>query len=200
MSILMLLVLSIGKHRGLDDALMAAIVAEMNELPGNVERILELDQRIEQMAEDFIDKEDALFLGRGMHYPIAMEGALKLKEISYIHAEAYPAGELKHGPLAWVDEKMPIVVVAPNDELLEKLHSNMQEVKARGGQLYVFAHEGATQDDTVSDLVVDIKCSCKWTAPILSTIPLQLLSYHVAVQRGTDVDQPRNLAKSVTVE
>ena len=197
---LMLLVLSIGKHRGLDDALMAAIVAEMNELPGNVERILELDQRIEQMAEDFIDKEDALFLGRGMHYPIAMEGALKLKEISYIHAEAYPAGELKHGPLALVDEKMPIVVVAPNDELLEKLHSNMQEVKARGGQLYVFAHEGATQDDTVSDLVVDIKCSCKWTAPILSTIPLQLLSYHVAVQRGTDVDQPRNLAKSVTVE
>ena len=129
-----------------------------------------------------------------------MEGALKLKEISYIHAEAYPAGELKHGPLALVDADMPIIVVMPNDELLEKLHSNMEEVKARGGQLYVFAHEGAGQSESSADVVIPMQCSVKWTSPILSTIPLQLLSYHVAVQRGTDVDQPRNLAKSVTVE
>jgi glucosamine--fructose-6-phosphate aminotransferase (isomerizing) len=197
---LMLLVLSIGKQKDLDKSLSSAIVNELNELPGSIARVLELDKRIETLSEDFIDKNDALFLGRGMHYPIAMEGALKLKEISYIHAEAYPAGELKHGPLALVDEKMPIVVVAPNDDLLEKLHSNMQEVKARGGQLYVFAHEGASPEEYGDDIVVGINCACKWVTPILSTIPLQLLSYHVAVQRGTDVDQPRNLAKSVTVE
>ncbi len=130
-----------------------------------------------------------------MHYPIAMEGALKLKEISYIHAEAYPAGELKHGPLALVDAEMPVVVVTPNDELLEKLHSNMQEVKARGGKLYVFAHQGAKLEDDSNDVVVEMDCETRWTTPILSTIPLQLLSYYVAVQRGTDVDQPRNLAK-----
>ncbi len=198
---LMLLVLTLGKEKGLDASLIAEIVEELNELPGSVEKLMALDKRIETISEDFIDKNDALFLGRGMHYPIAMEGALKLKEISYIHAEAYPAGELKHGPLALVDADMPIIVVAPNDQLLEKLHSNMQEVKARGGKLYVFAHQGASHDEhDEDDIVVDIDGSSKWTTPILSTIPLQLLSYHVAVQRGTDVDQPRNLAKSVTVE
>lgn len=197
---LMLLVLTLGKEKGLDATLLEQIVDELNDLPAAVDKLMLLDKRIETISEDFIDKNDALFLGRGMHYPIAMEGALKLKEISYIHAEAYPAGELKHGPLALVDAEMPIIVVAPNDELLEKLHSNMQEVKARGGKLYVFAHQGASHEEHEDDIVVDIDCSCKWTTPILSTIPLQLLSYHVAVQRGTDVDQPRNLAKSVTVE
>jgi glucosamine--fructose-6-phosphate aminotransferase (isomerizing) len=129
-----------------------------------------------------------------------MEGALKLKEISYIHAEAYPAGELKHGPLALVDSDMPVVVVTPNDELMEKLHSNMQEVKARGGKLYIFAHQGVELEATSDDVVIEMAGETQWTTPILSTIPLQLLSYHVAVLRGTDVDQPRNLAKSVTVE
>jgi glucosamine--fructose-6-phosphate aminotransferase (isomerizing) len=197
---LMLMVLTIGKKRGMDDAVMQAIVEELNDLPRKVSKLLKLDERIEVIAEDFMDKHDALFLGRGEHYPIAMEGALKLKEISYIHAEAYPAGELKHGPLALVDADMPIVVVTPNDEMLEKLHSNMQEVKARGGRLYVFAHEGVAVNDNSDDVVVSMECTAKYTTPVLSTIPLQLLSYHVAVQRGTDVDQPRNLAKSVTVE
>lgn len=197
---MLLMVLSIGKKKGMEPELIKEIVSELNELPGKVEKLLKLDEQIEVVAEDFIDKNDALFLGRGVHYPIAMEGALKLKEISYIHAEAYPAGELKHGPLALVDADMPIIVVTPNDELLEKLHSNMQEVKARGGRLYVFAHKGASLNDDSDDVVIGMKCTAKWTTPILSTIPLQLLSYHVAVQRGTDVDQPRNLAKSVTVE
>lgn len=198
---LMLLVITLGKEKGMPPELIQQIVEELNDLPNKIDKLLLLDSVIEKISEDFIDKDDALFLGRGMHYPIAMEGALKLKEISYIHAEAYPAGELKHGPLALVDADMPIIVVAPNDELLEKLHSNMQEVKARGGKLYVFAHQGAGQQEhDDDDVVVDIDCVCKWTTPILSTIPLQLLSYHVAVQRGTDVDQPRNLAKSVTVE
>jgi glucosamine--fructose-6-phosphate aminotransferase (isomerizing) len=197
---MLLLTLSIGKVRLLDPALIAAIVKELAELPRQVEKLLELDSRIEVIAEDFIDKKDALFLGRGEHYPIAMEGALKLKEISYIHAEAYPAGELKHGPLALVDADMPVVVVTPNDELLEKLHSNMQEVKARGGKLYIFAHQGVILEENSDDVVVEMTGETKWTTPILSTIPLQLLSYHVAVLRGTDVDQPRNLAKSVTVE
>ena len=197
---MLLLVLTLGKKKGLDQALIGNVVQELNELPGQVAKMLSLDAEIEQIAEDFVEKQDALFLGRGVHYPIAMEGALKLKEISYIHAEAYPAGELKHGPLALVDADMPIIVVAPNDDLLEKLHSNMQEVKARGGRLYVFAHQGVDLSETEDDVVVSMDCSTQWTTPILSTIPLQLLSYHVAVQRGTDVDQPRNLAKSVTVE
>ncbi len=197
---MLLMVLTIGKKKGLDKSIIKEIVQELNVLPGNVEDLFKLDSKIEDIAEDFIDKSDALFLGRGEHYPIAMEGALKLKEISYIHAEAYPAGELKHGPLALVDADMPVIVVAPNNDLLEKLHSNMQEVKARGGQLYVFAHDGVSMNNDANDVVVSMNCSSKWTTPILSTIPLQLLSYHVAVQRGTDVDQPRNLAKSVTVE
>ncbi len=197
---MLLLVLSIGKLRGLDKSIIAGIVQELTILPRQIKTLLSLDKEIETIAEDFIDKRHALFLGRGPHYPIAMEGALKLKEISYIHAEAYPAGELKHGPLALVDADMPVIVVTPNDELLEKLHSNMQEVKARGGKLYVFAHQGAKLEDDSNDVVVEMDCETRWTTPILSTIPLQLLSYYVAVQRGTDVDQPRNLAKSVTVE
>jgi len=198
---MLLLVASLGKkQQRLDEETIAAMVGELNRLPGLVDKLLGLDARIEAIAEDFVDKEHALFLGRGEHHPIAMEGALKLKEISYIHAEAYPAGELKHGPLALVDADMPVIVVAPNDDLLEKLHSNMQEVKARGGQLYVFAHRGAHLDAADDDVVIEMDCDTKWVTPILSTIPLQLFSYHVAVLRGTDVDQPRNLAKSVTVE
>lgn len=197
---MLLLTVSIGKVRGLDESIIADIVRELRELPRQVSELLKLGEQIETVAEDFADKHHALFLGRGVHYPIAMEGALKLKEISYIHAEAYPAGELKHGPLALVDADMPVVVVTPNDDLLEKLHSNMQEVKARGGQLYVFAHQGAKLEETDDDVVIQMNCKTRWTTPILSTVPLQLLSYYVAVQRGTDVDQPRNLAKSVTVE
>jgi glucosamine--fructose-6-phosphate aminotransferase (isomerizing) len=198
---MLLLVATLGKRQGrLDDTRIAALVAELNTLPALVDRLIGLEARIEAIAEDFVDKQHALFLGRGEHYPIAMEGALKLKEISYIHAEAYPAGELKHGPLALVDAEMPVIVVAPNDELLEKLHSNMQEVKARGGRLYVFAHRGAHLESDSDDVVIEMDCDTRYITPILSTIPLQLLSYHVAVLRGTDVDQPRNLAKSVTVE
>jgi glutamine---fructose-6-phosphate transaminase (isomerizing) len=198
---MLLLVAALGKkQQRLDEETIAGIVGELNSLPGLVDKLLQLDSQIESIAEDFVDKQHALFLGRGEHYPIAMEGALKLKEISYIHAEAYPAGELKHGPLALVDADMPVIVVAPNDELLEKLHSNMQEVKARGGKLYVFAHRGAQLDAATDDVVVEMDCDTRWVTPILSTIPLQLFSYHVAVLRGTDVDQPRNLAKSVTVE
>jgi glucosamine--fructose-6-phosphate aminotransferase (isomerizing) len=198
---MLMLVASIGKkQQRLDAETIAGIVRELNTLPGQVEKMLKLDAQIEVIAEDFVDKQHALFLGRGEHYPIAMEGALKLKEISYIHAEAYPAGELKHGPLALVDAEMPVIVVAPNDQLLGKLHSNMQEVKARGGKLYVFAHRGAHLDAATEDVVVEMDCDTRWVTPILSTIPLQLFSYHVAVLRGTDVDQPRNLAKSVTVE
>ncbi|MBL7004508.1 MAG: glutamine--fructose-6-phosphate transaminase (isomerizing) [Gammaproteobacteria bacterium] len=197
---LMLLVLSIGKRKGISSEISKKIIKELTELPKNIELLLGLDKEIEKLSEDFIDKQDVLFLGRGEHYPIAMEGALKLKEISYIHAEAYPAGELKHGPIALVDAEMPIIVVTPNDELLEKLQSNMQEVQARGGQLYVFAHKGTNIPSDSAAKVINMNVDAKWTNPILSTIPLQFLSYHVAVMRGTDVDQPRNLAKSVTVE
>ncbi len=198
---MLMLVMSLGKAKVvLDSKTRGAIVNELKALPGLIENVLKLEAKIAQISEDFADKDDALFLGRGEHYPIAMEGALKLKEISYIHAEAYPAGELKHGPLALVDEKMPVIVVAPNDELLEKLHSNMQEVKARGGNLYVFAHRGANLSVADDDILIEMDCDSRWVSPILSTIPLQMLSYHVAVLRGTDVDQPRNLAKSVTVE
>ena len=151
-------------------------------------------------AERFATKPHALFLGRGMHYPIALEGALKLKEISYIHAEAYPAGELKHGPLALVDKEMPVVTVAPNDELLEKLKSNMQEVRARGGELYVFADGDSLIDPQEGVHVIRLPENYGRLSPVLHVVPLQLLAYHTALQRGTDVDKPRNLAKSVTVE
>jgi glucosamine--fructose-6-phosphate aminotransferase (isomerizing) len=197
---LLLLAIAIGRRRGLTPEREAALVHQMTRLPAQVERVLELDETIASLAESFVDKQHALFLGRGLHYPVAMEGALKLKEISYIHAEAYPAGELKHGPLALVDAEMPVVAVAPNDALLEKLKSNLQEVRARGGELYVFAdHDAGFQSsDEVHLMPIPAIAGC--TAPIVYTVPLQLLAYHVAVQKGTDVDQPRNLAKSVTVE
>jgi len=162
--------------------------------------VLALDAPIGRLAESFVDKHHALFLGRGLQYPIAMEGALKLKEIAYIHAAAYPAGELKHGPLALIDADMPVIAVAPNDDLLEKLESNLEEVRARGGQLHVFVDQGVDLKvrDTMSK--IELPSVGAHVAPIVYTIPLQLLAYHVAVLKGTDIDQPRNLAKSVTVE
>lgn len=198
---LLVLVLALGRARGsLAEDRIEQVLADLRTLPSLVEKTLGLDRAIETLSRDFVEKHHTLFLGRGTQFPVAMEGALKLKEISYIHAEAYPAGELKHGPLALVDKDMPVVAVAPNDELLEKLKSNLQEVRARGGRLYLFADSRAalTADDGVSVLTLpDVP---EYLAPILYTVPLQLLSYHVAVMRGTDVDQPRNLAKSVTVE
>jgi glucosamine--fructose-6-phosphate aminotransferase (isomerizing) len=197
---LLLLAVVLGRRRGLSPEEEAGLVQQLLALPGQIEKVLELDRTVEHLAERFVDKQHALFLGRGFHYPVAMEGALKLKEISYIHAEAYPAGELKHGPLALVDSAMPVIAVAPNDALLEKLKSNLQEVRARGGQLYVFADAQAGFESTGDVHVMDVPAVGEWTAPIVYTVPLQLLAYHVAVQKGTDVDQPRNLAKSVTVE
>ena len=176
------------------------IIEQLLSLPAHCEQLLKLDHDIETLSEAFIDKNHALFLGRGAQYPVALEGALKLKEISYIHAEAYPAGELKHGPLALVDCDMPIIVIAPNDNLLDKLKSNLQEVHARGGQLFAFAAHQAELESQDGLHVLSMPEVGNYIAPIVYTIPLQLLSYHVAVLKGTDVDQPRNLAKSVTVE
>ncbi|MCP3674482.1 MAG: SIS domain-containing protein, partial [Gammaproteobacteria bacterium] len=161
---------------------------------------LKLDKGIQKLAQSFADKHHTLFLGRGAQYPIAMEGALKLKEISYIHAEAYPAGELKHGPLALVDADMPVVAVAPNNQLHDKLKSNLEEVRARGGQLFVFADKVHNIEPAKGETFIQLEGGGHWVCPIVFTIPLQILSYHVAVIKGTDVDQPRNLAKSVTVE
>ena len=198
---LMLLTLSLGQVRGsLDKQLEAELVDELRRLPTRLGEALAMDTVVEKIAELFAEKHHALFLGRGAQYPVAMEGALKLKEISYIHAEAYPAGELKHGPLALVDSDMPVVTVAPNNELLEKLKSNLQEVRARGGELIVFADQQAGMTNGEGTHVVQMPHIHDALAPILYTIPLQLLSYYVAVLKGTDVDQPRNLAKSVTVE
>ncbi|WP_079204082.1 glutamine--fructose-6-phosphate transaminase (isomerizing) [Pseudomonas sp. CC6-YY-74] len=198
---LMLLTLSLGQVRGsLDKQLEAELVDELRRLPTRLGEALAMDTVVEKVSELFAEKHHALFLGRGAQYPVAMEGALKLKEISYIHAEAYPAGELKHGPLALVDSDMPVVTVAPNNELLEKLKSNLQEVRARGGELLVFADEQAGLRNGEGTHVVNMPHIHDALAPILYTIPLQLLSYYVAVLKGTDVDQPRNLAKSVTVE
>ncbi len=198
---MMMLVVALGRRRGLDAAAEEAIVRELQKLPGKVEDMLgNIDEKIQALSELFTEKEHALFLGRGTMYPIAMEGALKLKEISYIHAEAYPAGELKHGPLALVDADMPVITVAPNDELLEKLKSNMQEVYARGGQLIVFADPDSQVARSQGMEVIEVVSANEVLAPVVFTIPLQLLSYHVAILKGTDVDQPRNLAKSVTVE
>lgn len=197
---LMLLVIVLGRRNGLTADAEARLVCELEKLPGEIDRVLKLDEPIKQLAEQFADKHNALFLGRGAQYPVAMEGALKLKEISYIHAEAYPAGELKHGPLALVDEDMPIIAVAPNNELLEKLKSNLQEVRARGGKLIVFADINSELQESESVQVLNVAPVDDAMSPIVYTIPLQLLSYHVAVLKGTDVDQPRNLAKSVTVE
>ena len=198
---LALLTISLARRTGLEERQEKALVAQLSELPGLIEQVLSLDSSIETLAEHFADKHHALFLGRGVQNPVAMEGALKLKEISYIHAEAYPAGELKHGPLALVDEDMPVVTVAPDDRLLEKLKSNLQEVRARGGELYVFADPRVQFGDRVGIHTMRMPAQIQdFQAPILYTIPLQLLAYHVAVLKGTDVDQPRNLAKSVTVE
>lgn len=197
---LMMLVAAIGRHNSLTVQGEAEIMAALQSLPTKIEQALGMDKAIQDLAEDFADKHHSLFLGRGDQYPIAMEGALKLKEISYIHAEAYAAGELKHGPLALVDADMPVIVVAPDNELVEKLKSNVEEVRARGGLMYLFADKNAkfTSDNTMK--VLEVPACEPLLAPIIYTIPLQLLSYYVALIKGTDVDQPRNLAKSVTVE
>lgn len=197
---LLLLVIVVGRRHRLTSEMELELVSQLQSLPGICRDTLALDERIKQWSESYADKHHALFLGRGLHFPVAMEGALKLKEISYIHAEAYPAGELKHGPLALVDAEMPVIVVAPNDALLEKLKSNMQEVRARGGELYVFADERAGLQANGGTHVMNVRSGGDAIAPIVFTVPLQLLAYHAAVLKGTDVDQPRNLAKSVTVE
>jgi len=197
---LLIFTLALARHNGLSEEREADIVKALHLVPGQVSDVLALDGEIAEMSKRFMDKNHALFLGRGSQFPVAMEGALKLKEISYIHAEAYPAGELKHGPLALVDSEMPVITVAPNNNMAEKLKSNMEEVRARGGELFVFADRSAdiTPEDNIH--VVQLPEVHEITAPIVYTVPLQLLSYHVAVLKGTDVDQPRNLAKSVTVE
>jgi len=197
---LFLFVITIAKHNGLTDKDEEKLVKQLKSLPSRVNQVLEHKDTIELIAKDFADKHHALFLGRGSFLPVAMEGALKLKEISYIHAEAYAAGELKHGPLALVDEDMPVVAVAPNNTLLEKLKSNLEEVKARGGKLYIFADEISEVASSNGMFVLNINNVYDYMAPILHTIPLQLLAYYVAVIKGADIDQPRNLAKSVTVE
>ncbi|HEX7731458.1 MAG TPA: glutamine--fructose-6-phosphate transaminase (isomerizing), partial [Rhodanobacter sp.] len=197
---LALLSLQLARQRGLDDARYAGLCAQLQALPRMIEQALRLEPQIVELAEYFIPRHHALFLGRGAQFPVALEGSLKLKEISYIHAEAYPAGELKHGPLALVDEDMPVVAVAPNGPLLDKLKSNLQEVRARGGELIVFADSAAPMDGNAArGHLLRIDAGGDFIAPAVFTVPLQLLAYHVAVLRGTDVDQPRNLAKSVTV-
>ena len=197
---LLMLVVAIGRHTGMTEEQEAEVVKALRELPHYIKDALTLSNDIEALAEDFAHKHHSLFLGRGTQYPIAMEGALKLKEISYIHSEAYAAGELKHGPLALIDNDMPVIVVAPNNDLLEKLKSNMEEVRARGGQLYVFADRNSRVAEAEGMKILPVNEVPEIIAPILYTIPLQLLSYYVAIIKGTDVDQPRNLAKSVTVE
>ena len=198
---LALLALELARRNGLDADRYASLCAELQHLPRAIENALKLEPAIMALAGEFIHHEHALFLGRGAQYPVALEGSLKLKEISYIHAEAYPAGELKHGPLALVDENMPVVAVAPNGPLLDKLKSNLQEVRARGGRLIVFADGAAGMDDMAAyGAMLRVDSGGSFIAPAVFTVPLQLLAYHVAVLRGTDVDQPRNLAKSVTVE
>jgi len=197
---LLMLTVALGRRRGMPEARQQDILTALGNLPEYVQQTLELNGSIQRLSEAFIPKRHALFLGRGIQYPIAMEGALKLKEISYIHAEAYPAGELKHGPLALVDDDMPVVAVAPNDELLEKLKSNLEEVRSRGGELFVFADREAGFTNEPRVQVLPMPHCPEVLKPIVYTVALQLLSYHVAVQKGTDVDKPRNLAKSVTVE
>jgi glucosamine--fructose-6-phosphate aminotransferase (isomerizing) len=197
---LMLLTILLGRRHGLPAERENELVRGLHELGDVIEQVLALDDVIHDIAEQFMEKHHALFLGRGTMFPVAMEGALKLKEISYIHAEGYPAGELKHGPLALVDDDMPVIAVAPNNELLEKLQSNLQEVRARGGKLFVFAAQDSTFREEPGVTVIPLPAVHPILAPIVYVVPLQMLSYHVAVLKGTDVDQPRNLAKSVTVE
>ncbi|WP_294612977.1 glutamine--fructose-6-phosphate transaminase (isomerizing) [uncultured Gilliamella sp.] len=200
LTVLLLLVAKLGRLNDMAESTEQAIVHALQTLPNRIEQVLMAELKIKQLAGQFVDKHHALFLGRGDEYPIAMEASLKLKEISYIHAEAYAAGELKHGPLALIDADMPVIIMAPTNELLEKLKSNIEEVRARGGQLYVFAQQdaGFVSDDTMQ--VINLPHIEELTAPIYYTVPTQLLAYHVALIKGTDVDQPRNLAKSVTVE
>lgn len=201
MSVLALLTLKFSEINNIEESIRSNLVKQLRTLPGIINQALLLDEKIQKIAKKIVIRDNALFLGRGVHYPIALEGALKLKEISYIHAEGYPAGELKHGPLALVDDKMPVIAVCPNDDLLEKLKSNIEEVRARGGELYVFVdHKGDHGLDEADTHLIELEASGSFTSPIVFNIPLQLLSYHVALLRGTDVDQPRNLAKSVTVE
>lgn len=201
LAVLFQLTMVLGKLQGrTSEAEEAEYLEQLRFLPGSVQHALNLEPQIMAWAERFSAKENALFLGRGLHYPIALEGALKLKEISYIHAEAYPAGELKHGPLALVDAAMPVVVIAPNDRLLEKVKSNMQEVRARGGELFVFADQDSHFSESEGVHVIRTPRHAGVLSPVIHTIPVQLLAYHTALARGTDVDKPRNLAKSVTVE
>ena len=198
---LLMLTIAVARHRGLGPSVEHELVTHLAEIPGLVEQSLVLNDAIADLARQFADKRHALFLGRGAMNPIAMEGALKLKEISYIHAEAYAAGELKHGPLALVDNDMPVVAVAPNNQLLEKLKSNLEEVRARGGQLYVFADPAVELGADNGARIIRMPARVHpIQEPLLYTVPLQLLAYHAALLKGTDVDQPRNLAKSVTVE
>lgn len=197
---LLLMTIVLGRRHGLSEAKESEIVRDLHQLPAVIDRTIDLDREIQLLSVNLADKHHALFLGRGIQYPVAKEGALKLKEISYIHAEAYPAGELKHGPLALVDDKMPVIAVAPNDELLGKLKSNLAEVSARGGKLFVFADEASGFQNEPNCKVIHVPAVCEVLSPIVYTLPLQLLAYHVAILKGTDVDHPRNLAKSVTVE
>ena len=197
---ILLLIVVLARRHGIPAEIEAKVVEQLRHLPRIIDDVLKHEDEIKEMAKDFADKDHALFLGRGMHYPVAMEGALKLKEISYIHAEGYPAGELKHGPIALVDNNIPIVAVAPNDKLIDKLKSNLQEVKARGGRLYVFADKGTNLKSEEGIKVIEVAPLDIAISPIICSVPLQMLAYHVAVLKGTDVDQPRNLAKSVTVE
>ena len=200
LTILLVLAIVLARRTGLTTAQEAKLVKELHKLPGIVEKTLGLRKQIKTIAKQFSDKHHSLFLGRGIQYPVAKEGALKLKEISYIHAEAYPAGELKHGPLALVDSKMPVVAVAPNNDLLGKLKANLSEVSARGGKLFVFADESIGYQSEKGLKVINVPRCSEVLSPIVFTVPLQLLSYYVAITKGTDVDHPRNLAKSVTVE
>ncbi len=197
---LLLLTVLLARGRGLDAAAETRLVEQIESLPGRINHVLDLDEQLAGLAQRFAQRHHALYLGRGAMLPVAMEGALKLKEISYIHAEAYPAGELKHGPLALVDTDMPVIAVAPNNDLLGKLQSNLHEVRARGGELYVFADSRCHMEADDGVHIIEIAPVDDWIAPVIYTIPLQLLAYHVAVLKGADVDQPRNLAKSVTVE
>jgi len=196
-----LLALKLGLARGFaDPALVRQVLKGLAELPDLLSVALQQSDAIRQIAERFVDSEHFLYLGRGLHFPLALEGALKLKEISYIHAEGYPAGEMKHGPIALVDSRMPVVAIAPRGSTYEKITSNLQEVKARDGIVIALATEGDDEIGAAADFVIPVPASLEWLQPIMVAVPLQLLAYHVAVLRGCDVDQPRNLAKSVTVE
>ena len=189
-----------GRQRGLSEAAGREVVYELERLPDLVEQVLELEPEIEQMARHYADASNFLYLGRGVNFPVALEGALKLKEISYIHAEGYPAAEMKHGPIALIDEEMPVVFVAPDDHLYRKVVSNMEEVKARGGRIVALTTRGNGDLSRLVDHQLKVPRTIPLLSPVITSIPLQLLAYHIAVLRGCDVDKPRNLAKSVTVE